>query len=479
VAVESLAFTADGKQLAAGCAQGQGSGAGVPAAVKLWDVTTRREGLTLQEGERGNLTSLAFTADGKTLAGGSRLAGTVRLWDVATGHERAWWHHLGVVGALAFTGDGKTLAYVTNGAVHLLEAGSGPKSVSLTGDAKEFTALAFTADGQTVASVSDDPAGAGEVRLWDAATGRERAALRGHRSRISCLAFTANGRTLASGAGQVMQDGGFVIGEESGEVRLWDVATGRERGKLEGPPHNFTCVAFTVDGRTLAAGSQRVFNPRGDPLRAEELRPGAVTLWDVTSGRLLATFRAEKETVTAVAITADGKTVAAGGDGGAVTLWDVTADKRRATLKGGARDTFTGMAAMVSCLAFTADGKTLAAGYSENAGFIRGSGTSNEVKLWDVATHQERATLRGYTAGIACLAFTADGTTLVSGGEDGTLHLWDVTTGQERATLKGHQGTVLAAAFVADGRTLASGGADRAVRLWQADSPEGSAGAAP
>jgi WD40 repeat protein len=101
------------------------------------------------------------------------------------------------------------------------------------------------------------------------------------------------------------------------------------------------------------------------------------------------------------------------------------------------------------------------------------------VKLWDVATLQERATLRGHTGRIKCLAFKADGNTLVSGSEGGTLKLWDMTTRQERATLKGHRGAVLAAAFLADGRTLASGGADRAVRLWQADSPDGGAGAAP
>jgi WD40 repeat protein/tRNA A-37 threonylcarbamoyl transferase component Bud32 len=464
--VECLAFTADGTQLAAGCTRLEVTGL-VPAAGKLWDVTTRREGPTRQEGELGNITSLAFTADGKALAVGSGPGGALRLWDVATGHERLALDRLGWVAAPAFTADGKTLAFATGRVVHLLEMASGPKSVSLPGDAKGFTAVAFAADGQTVASGSDDPAGAGEVKLWDTTTGRERAALRGHRSRISCLAFTADGGTLASGSdGAVWENGGITQRGDSGEVRLWDVATGRERHAIEGPLRNFTCVAFTADGKTLAAGSAQGREPRG------MARPGEVTLWDVSSGRLIATLRAENATVTCVAFTADGKTLAAGEDGGAVTLWNVTSAKQRATLKGAPGGT-------VSCLAFTADGKTLASGNLEDKALHWGRGSSDEVKLWDVATLQEVATLRGHTARITCLAFTPDGNTLVSGSEGGALKLWDVTTRQERATLKGHRGAVLAAALLADDRTLASGGADRAVRLWQADPPEGSGGAAP
>jgi WD40 repeat protein len=470
--VECLAFTADGRQLAAGCTRLEETGL-VPATVKLWDVTTRREGPTFQEGELGNVTSLAFTADGKTLAVCSGPGEAVRLWDVATGHERLALDRLGPVRAPAFTPDGKTLVYAAGKAIHILEVESGPKSVSLPGDAKGFTAVAFTADGRTVAFGSDDPAGAGEVKLWDATTGRERALLRGHKSRISCLAFTADARTLVSGSdGEVWENGkitkgGYSItkGGYSGEVRIWNVATGRERHALDGPVRDFTCVAFTADGKTLADGCARGVDPWG-------VRPGEVHLWDVTSGRLLATLRAENATITCVAFTADGKTLAAGEDGGAVTLWDVSAGKRRATLKG-----IPG--GMVSCLAFTADGKTLASGGLEDKTAHWGRGSTDEVKLWDVATLQERATFRGHTGRITCLAFTADGNTLVSGSEGGTLKLCDVTMRQERATLKGHRGAVLAAAFLADGRTLASGGADRAVRLWQADSPEGSAGAAP
>src|SRR5947209_19417108 len=74
------------------------------------------------------------------------------------------------------------------------------------------------------------------------------------------------------------------------------------------------------------------------------------------------------------------------------------------------------------------------------------------------ATGQERVTLKGHTGWVTSVAFTADGKTLASVGQDNSVKLWDVATGQERMTLKGHIGLVRSVAFTAGGRTVASGG---------------------
>ena len=60
-----------------------------------------------------------------------------------------------------------------------------------------------------------------------------------------------------------------------------------------------------------------------------------------------------------------------------------------------------------------------------------------------------------------------DGKTLASGSADKTIKLWDVATGKERATLKGHTDWVNSVAFSPDGKTLASGSGDKTVKLWE------------
>jgi WD40 repeat protein len=104
-------------------------------------------------------------------------------------------------------------------------------------------------------------------------------------------------------------------------------------------------------------------------------------------------------------------------------------------------------------VAFSPDGKTLASGSDDNT-----------IKLWDVATGKEQATLKGHTAWVASVAFSPDGKTLASGG-DTTVRLWDME-GKELATLKGHTKGVNSVAFSPDGKTLASGSQDKTIKLW-------------
>lgn len=107
-------------------------------------------------------------------------------------------------------------------------------------------------------------------------------------------------------------------------------------------------------------------------------------------------------------------------------------------------------------VAYSPDGKRLATG--DDAGVLR---------LWDTATGQEVAALKGHTDFIWNARFSPDGKILATASGDKTVKLWDTTTGQEVATLKGHTARVNIVAFSADGKRLVSGSDDATARVWE------------
>ncbi|MET9180762.1 trypsin-like peptidase domain-containing protein [Kitasatospora aureofaciens] len=245
--------------------------------------------------------------------------------------------------------------------------------------------------------------------------------LLGHNNYVNSVAFSPDGRTLAAASGDKA-------------VLLWDAATGATRTPLTGHTAAVSSVAFSPDGRTLATGS-------GDQ---------TVRLWDVATGTTRTTLTGHTSTVFSVAFSPDGRTLAAGGGDQTVRLWDVATGTTRTTL--------TGHTSTVFSVAFSPDGRTLAAG-----------GGDQTVRLWDVATGTTRTTLTGHTSAVNSVAFSPDGHTLATGSGDQTVRLWDVATGTTRTTLTGHTSTVFSVAFSPDRSTLAAGGGDGSVRLWDMD----------
>ena len=140
------------------------------------------------------------------------------------------------------------------------------------------------------------------------------------------------------------------------------------------------------------------------------------------------------------------KFFASGSQDGTIVLWNTQTGKSLSNL--------TGHTKSISALAFSADSKTLA------------SGAENEIRLWAVNTGNPMGSFDA-VEDIKALAFSPDGKTLASGSEAGLIQVWKSDPDyQIQATLKGHQDSIGVLMFSPDGNTLASGSYDGTILLW-------------
>jgi WD40 repeat protein/RNA polymerase-binding transcription factor DksA len=161
------------------------------------------------------------------------------------------------------------------------------------------------------------------------------------------------------------------------------------------------------------------------------------------------TLRGHEAWVSSVSFSPDGKFLASGSLGKTVKVWDVGSWQEVATLRHGD---------IVTSVSFSPDGKFLASGSLDKT-----------VKVWDVGSWQEVATLRHGDA-VLSVSFSPDGKFLASGSSDKTVKVWDVGSWQEVATLRGHGDPVSSVSFGPDGKFLASGSSDKTVKVWDVGS---------
>jgi WD40 repeat protein len=472
-AVSDVAFSPDGKLLASG---------GKDSLVKLWDVAAGKVRITLDH-HTGEVTSVAFASDGQTLATASADR-TVILWDLPAATERTRLSFGDVAYCVAFTEAGRrVVACSADGTFSSFDVASGTRVGDLPGGATPVQRVTISPDNRLLAAIESS----GIAHMWNRTAQSQSthfpgAASAGHPPYY--LAFSPDSRRLA-------------IGQLNG-LRLWDGTSWRVQEPAGQPPRPVHSLAFTADGKTLiTASTDRMLRvglpwPLGAPGYMDDIAAGstdnALRLWDAATLRQLGALATGHEVpLHALALSPDGRTVAAGGEGGTVWRWDLTTKQRQPPLfvSKPARTYWQKIEAVkegikvpigpifseyVGAVAVSPDGKMLATASEKNpdehSNRTRYEADSEfwTIKIWDAAQGKEMRQLPEQQRRVAALAFSPDGRTLVTNNA-GEVCLWDVATGGLRQTFSG-QARVYCVVFSPDGKRLAAGSQDGHIRLW-------------
>jgi RNA polymerase sigma factor (sigma-70 family) len=231
---------------------------------------------------------------------------------------------------------------------------------------------------------------------------------------ISPVVFTRDGKTA-------------IAGDDTGDLVFWDVASGREIRRFSGVVPNWPCsLVISADGKKLAAVD-----------RVREL-----ILLEVDTGKRLSTFKVPNpdqtidSNINQILFLPDGQTFALRDGTDTILLWDAIHQKKLHELKGHTKP--------VKCMALSPDGKTLAA-----------AGESDpDILLWDIASGKEKLRIASVKNIQPSLAFSSDGKTLAVIGESSRLAFFDANSGKKLRTAKDTDFTVSQIQYAPDGKTL-------------------------
>jgi len=497
--VSALAFSRDGKWLASG---------GLDGSIILWNASTGEQTRKWTSRGHNHLTQLVFSPDSNGLVSGDA-GGIVRGWKLESREPEYTLNFHRFIRGLAYSADGKSWAAVAdpkdeadNAIIEVHNTDSGNLIRALETEWQGVTAMTFTPQGTLIASggaLDSDDAPNLSTAAWNVTTGEM-----GKRISGGGVAFSPDGSAVAdfeelnpaklliknaltgetkleisaqaAGLLRFSEDDRQLVFSNAGnkELWIWSIESGKEIVALPGETAigsgGLQAVAFSADGKTLAAGSYE---------------GNVIKTWDSHSGRELRTFPGQLA-VQGIALSPDGRWLAAGSQHG-TNIWDLRTRKPAKMLDGAANFAI-----------FSRDGRWLAS--NPGAQF-----PGETLKVWDTKTWTLVADFHFAQRGtpVFSIAFTPNNSPLTTlgplsrsfeftvGGEKhtvwsspspisispdqkilaarsgtgGDVDLWDLASGQKLRTLAAHKLSIIALSFSGDGRWLLTGGQETAARL--------------
>jgi WD40 repeat protein len=457
-----LAVSPDGRQIAV---------PGADETLRVYDLNSGKEISSLQHA-RALFLYATYSHDGRWLAALSenhQEPGGIYVWDPASGNEfrlrgeeliKGIWEN---PQSVAFSPDGRLLAASFQAGLEVIVWDLATRKEVLRLFAGERpSVIAFSPNGKTIAAVIET----GEISLWDVATGKLLPLSAYPRMPLQNLRFTPHGKSLIGTADK---------------VRAWDLTSGNENRQF-------------ANVNAEAIWNAPLLSP--DESRIATTDRKQVRLWNAQTGAKLLDFKNTDDSVSEMCFSPDGRKLAVGEirEGTrprTIRIWDASSGRQLKSLT---------VSNNVSSLAFSPDGRWLVSGspvqrpgdeslrcwdmtddreawhasiddwmpshlsFSRDGRLLAGD-AALFARVCDVATRRHWRTFRVPTGMITCSALSPDGRTLVTGERSGVVRFWEVASGKERYRWNS-DGAVHSVAYSPDARFLAVASAHAPLYIW-------------
>jgi WD40 repeat protein len=447
--IGALAVIPDGSLLVTG---------GDDKTVRVWEVTSGKQ-LRSFQGHLTPVTAVATRGDGRQIASASE-DGAIRVWDLNTEDDhRAMTDATDSLWAVAFSPDGKRVAAAGSDlSIRVYDPETGKLEATLSGAKSPITSLAFLADSNRLVAAGGDQV----VVVWDVSAKKVLKELPGHESAVLSVAVSDDGKVISGSADKTVRafdpagekalwtwksrsavcavavrKGGkqAVVGTADGSLVRLDLteAAPKDAGTQTAHVAGVACVAYSSDGLRLASVG-------GD---------GVLRVWVVEdSGALTPLVKFEGTAkpgsgyspLTGVAFSPDNRYVAAVGADAVVHVWDV---QTKSEVRG-----LRGHTDWVTSVAFSPDGR-----YVASVGVEK----DKALRLFELPA-LEATSSGGHLLAVNAVGVSPDGRFAATAGTDQTIKVWDIATGKEVATLVGNADVPFAIAFLGNNALVMGGG---------------------
>jgi len=401
---------------------------------------------------------IAFSADGKFILSGSA-DGIMRLWDVATGKEiRQFIGHSMSINSVVFSPDGKfVLSGGSDKTIRLWDVNIGKEIKQFIGHTEFVKTVVFLPDGKSILSSSFDKT----MRFWDIETGKEIKQFIGHTEFVSSIRFSPDGKLVLSGGSEeailwnlesgeeikrfndscsqayFSPDGKYFLGRLKADKtkkdwvnfpQIWEIETGKVVKQFIDKSDFGGELIFSHDGKFVLTASDSI-----------------VKVWDVNTGKEIRQSKKCSSSFTALALSPDGTLVASGSSLGDIKIWDLSTGEDVIHL--------AGYAAHIFSVGFSPDNKTAF------------SASGKSLKSWDLLTGKGIRQFSGHADEVTSLSISHDGKSILSSSKDKTVKLWDIETGKEIRSFTGHTWWVQGVTFL-PGDQYALSHSSKTMKFW-------------